>query len=273
MSLVEYTDLDNSKSYTDGDSIASVYRIGKDRKVGSAIIAVPPTTIDFWAYQSASSDTTTNGVSMSMRAFSFSSNDDVFTLKFNFMNVLHTNDRDEILATPTQTKFDVLVQGYPYQGKDTRLALVMRMESKTTAVIKDADEALLSKTVTKQVTYGADASLSWSNEFTSYSDGVPSTKAVLSSTMIPPAKASAKISADEGATDSSSRSGEAAELLVFSFDAIQPSRIEWDPTMGTSATVDEYVPVAPTPAASSSSGAGVAVSILVAIASCALFLF
>ena len=148
--------------------------------------------------------------------------DGVFTLilriSTGFTNINNT------IVTPNAIKIDIVINGFDYQGNDTYLSLQtdIKTQSETSVSQHSDDEKNGFATNEEQVSVGSGSTngfFSWVK--TAKADGVmvniiPSNLTKVSS----------------GEEDGDLESGEQQKIMYFTFDAVTPQRIDWDPKVG-----------------------------------------
>ncbi|MHA2501497.1 MAG: hypothetical protein ACXAE3_01310 [Candidatus Kariarchaeaceae archaeon] len=133
-------------------------------------------------------------------------------------------DVNSTTITPNAIKIDVIIDGYVYEGNGTYLALQadIKTESETEFDEESEDETNGFAENEEEIRVDtADASAFFSWVETANADGVDI--AVIASSL--------QESDDD---DDDIEEGEKHEIIYFTFDAVQPEKIVWDPKVGVS---------------------------------------
>ena len=136
------------------------------------------------------------------------------------------NVSNNVVLTPSALKIDVEITNFPYQGSGTSLALLTKVKTKTKYELKDHTELEdlgLSENETELELSAPDNStsgfFSWAE--TAIADG--QTIQVVNTQPLPD-------TGEDG--DEDHEEGEESRVIYFSFIAVQPSHIYWDPKVG-----------------------------------------
>ncbi len=206
--IIEYLDNDTTGSgYQPGvDTIVSRYRIGDH--LGNDI--------------NYTIQTINNA---QVHIFEITTTDGVFTVTFKLPEAV-LNVSKGVVLTPNALKIDVEINNFPYQGSDTSLSLLTKVKTKTKYEMKDhtehedlgisANESELALPAPDNSTAGF---FSWAE--TASADG--QTISVVNTRPLPD-------TGDDG--DEDHEAGEESRVIYFSFIAVQPKNIYWDPKVG-----------------------------------------
>jgi hypothetical protein len=160
--------------------------------------------------------------------FSGSSADGLFTVVFHLGNT--TFVRNGRTVYPTSVKFDLILDFRSYSRKcasNSRFALIARAKSRERSRESDTDSSAGSRAGdhSTTVSFGSAATPSG---FFSWSTTVNATTA----TSVLPNTAVLFSGLRDDASNSDLRQGENSKIAFYSFDVVNPVRIEWDPEFG-----------------------------------------
>ncbi len=160
-----------------------------------------------------------------VHVFEVITTDGVFKVIFKLPEAV-LNVSSGVVLTPSALKIDVEINNFPYQGNDTSLALLTKVKTKTKYELKDHTEHEdlgFSQNETEVELPAPDNStsgfFSWAE--TAIADG--QTISVVNTQPLPDSN-------DDG--DNDHEEGETSRRIYFSFIAVQPSHIYWDPKVG-----------------------------------------
>lgn len=241
--IVEYLDSNGNNQFDSGEGI-QIYRIGLGSNRTGVIPRAPIAGQGIDWTRTYTPASTEDGIN----TFSAKTVDGVFEASVKFSSVKKTIDG--AIVPPTAIKFNVLINLPATWYNDTtgksRIALLASVLSANGVVSRAVDASVATATITKSVAAGENL-MAWADVITADGKEVP----VLSSNVVTRANMSADLVANaQNGNAAVDRAGEGESFVIFSFDAVQPKSLVWDPTIGLDASLDSTTSSASSAAAS-----------------------
>lgn len=150
--LIEYTDADGDGAYDPGEAIASAYRLGGDHELANVTSGRAT-----WQPIQIEDITTGNVTGKKLESRATFGEGGTFGLVFYVFGDFAMLEGSTL--QPTEAKIDILIQHYPYERNDTRLAVVLTLKAEEEFEREhdfvDADEeGVTANGATSDVTFG-----------------------------------------------------------------------------------------------------------------------